>query len=381
MGYFDNEVRKINSHKKEILFWSLEFLIVAALVWVCTQLQFIFAPVGVFISTLFAPILIAGFLYYMLNPLVKLLLKLKIKGHGLNRSGAVSLVFLGIFVLLFWVLASVVPQIISQTQAVIEDIPSYIKGLQTWSDKVSQKGFLAEIMQRDDVQSYLTKGQSDLLNSVKKFLLSLSDSFGSLFSLVANVVVTIVTVPFVLFYMLRDGYKLIPGIKKYFPSNGDKMEDLMRQMNETISRYIAGQAIECLSVGILSFIGYSLVGVPYALLVGIFAGITNIIPYLGPYIGLIPALLLASSHSLKMMIFVVIVCVVVQQIDGNLIYPNVIGKSLEIHPLTIILLLLVAGNLAGLLGMILGIPLYAVVKTVVKYFYGIYRLRKSASKT
>ena len=189
---------------------------------------------------------------------------------------------------------------------------------------------------------------------------------------------TLVTVPFIVFYMLKDGPKLLPNIKKVFsPRHADAIENLLGQMSATIAKYISGQAIECLAVGTMSVIGYGLVGLPYALIIGIFAGITNIIPYLGPYIGLIPALFIASTHSLKLLILVVIVCVVVQQIDGNLVYPNVIGKSLEIHPLTIILLLLVAGNLAGLLGMILGVPVYAVVKVIIKYFYDIYRLRTS----
>ncbi len=108
-----------------------------------------------------------------------------------------------------------------------------------------------------------------------------------------------------------------------------------------------------------------------------FAGITNIIPYLGPYIGLVPAIFIALSMSFKEVILVIVVCVVVQQIDGNLVYPNVIGKTLDIHPLTIIMILLAAGNIAGLLGMILAIPLYAVSKVVVTYVYDIIKLQNS----
>lgn len=112
------------------------------------------------------------------------------------------------------------------------------------------------------------------------------------------------------------------------------------------------------------------------MLLGVVAGLANIIPYIGPYIGIFPALIIAVTQSTQMVIFVVIVVLIVQQIDGNFVYPNVIGKSLNIHPLTIIVLLLVAGNIAGLLGMILGIPLYAVVKVVIKYFYDIRQLQE-----
>ena len=195
---------------------------------------------------------------------------------------------------------------------------------------------------------------------------------------VTSITMTIVTVPFVLFYMLKDGPKLLPNIKRMLPDKqADVIGDLLVKMSDTIAKYISGQVIECLFVGTFSAIGYGLVGIPYALLIGMFAGITNIIPYLGPYIGLVPAIFIALSMSFKEVILVIVVCVVVQQIDGNLVYPNVIGKSLDIHPLTIIMILLAAGNIAGLLGMILAIPLYAVSKVVVTYVYDIIKLQNS----
>jgi len=195
---------------------------------------------------------------------------------------------------------------------------------------------------------------------------------------VTSITMTIVTVPFVLFYMLKDGPKLLPNIKRMLPDKqADVIGDLLVKMSDTIAKYISGQVIECLFVGTFSAIGYGLVGIPYALLIGMFAGITNIIPYLGPYIGLVPAIFIALSMSFKEVILVIVVCVVVQQIDGNLVYPNVIGKTLDIHPLTIIMILLAAGNIAGLLGMILAIPLYAVSKVVVTYVYDIIKLQNS----
>lgn len=104
------------------------------------------------------------------------------------------------------------------------------------------------------------------------------------------------------------------------------------------------------------------------------------IPYVGPYLGLAPALFvtLFSGHE-KALLHAALACVVVlivQQIDGNIIYPNVIGKSLDIHPLTIIIILLVAGNIAGLLGMILGVPFYAVCKTVFIHVYDMVQVRQ-----
>ncbi|HIS89609.1 TPA: AI-2E family transporter, partial [Candidatus Avigastranaerophilus faecigallinarum] len=107
---------------------------------------------------------------------------------------------------------------------------------------------------------------------------------------------------------------------------------------------------------------------------GIVAGLTNIIPYIGPYIGIAPALFVALTMAPNKIIWVIVVVIVVQQVDGNIVYPNIIGKTLQIHPLTIIMLLLAAGHIAGIGGMILCIPFYAVIKTVCEYFFDIYRI-------
>ena len=106
-------------------------------------------------------------------------------------------------------------------------------------------------------------------------------------------------------------------------------------------------------MGTFTFLGYLLIGVDYAFLFGVIAGLTNLIPYLGPYLGLAPALIYTFFDSPTRALLCIVVVIIVQQIDGNVIYPNVIGKSLNIHPLTIILILLVAGNLSGILGVFL----------------------------
>ena len=142
------------------------------------------------------------------------------------------------------------------------------------------------------------------------------------------------------------------------------------------SHYIGGQAIECLFVGTFTFIGYLIIGMPYAYLLGFIAGVVTIIPYLGPYIGIAPALIIAATEGWTKMLLVVLVVVIIQMTDGNFIYPNVIGRSLDIHPLTIIILLMVAGNLWGLLGTILAVPTYAVIKTVITYLYELYRFHQ-----
>lgn len=368
-----------NKNKARLMFWTLELLLLALLIWACTQIQFLFEPIGTFISTLFAPILIAGFLFYLLNPLVNLLMKIKVKNHQVSRTFAVAIVFLLLIAIIVSALSFLIPNILNQVEQLIQNMPEYIKSFQRFLTKVLQQKnlppWIVDLTKDVDINAYTKEIEESLSGFAKNFMMSITSSIGSIIGMVTSVTVTIVTVPFMLFYMLKDGHKLVPTVTGIFSEKqANRIGELLEKMSETISKYISGQAIECLFVGTCTAIGYGIVGVPFALLIGIFAGITNMIPYIGPYIGLLPALILALSNSVRQTILVIIVCVVVQQIDGNLIYPNVIGKSLDIHPLTIIIILLVAGNLAGLLGMLLAVPVYAVVKVIVIYIYDIIML-------
>lgn len=175
--------------------------------------------------------------------------------------------------------------------------------------------------------------------------------------------------------MLKDSGKFVPSIQKYFSKkHGEEISKLLHRMNSTLSAYISGQAIECIFVAVATSIGYLIIGQPVAIVLGLVAGLTNMIPYVGPYIGIAPALMVSLAIAPKKIIWVIVVVIIVQQIDGNIIYPNIIGKTLKIHPLTIIMLLLAAGNIAGIPGMILCIPFYAVLKTIFNYIWSIYKI-------
>lgn len=369
-----------DKRKKKLMYWSVELLLLFSLILIFTKIQFVFNPVFTFFKTLFAPFLIAGFLFYLLNPLVKVLTKIKFKRFKVKRPLAIAVVFILLISVLGLIISFFIPRLIEQVKSLVVGLPVYLDELQHFLTNLFNNSHISWL-QRVDLHSYVNKFEGSLTSVLKKFILSLTNSLGSVIGTITSVTVTLVTVPFVLFYMLKDGDKLVPTVERFFPKNNrSKVAHLLHEMSTTLSRYISGQMIECLFVGTFSAIGYSITGIPYALLVGMFAGISNIIPYLGPYIGLMPALFLAFSKSLSTVFWVIVVCIVVQQLDGNLVYPNVIGKSLNLHPLTIIIILLVAGNIAGLLGMILGVPLYAVTKVIVKFFYDIAQIKVAEDK-
>lgn len=359
-----------------LMFWSVELLVLATLVFVSTKIDFLFQPIGTFFTTLFAPVLIAGFLYYLLNPLVTLLTKL-----GLKRIFAIALIFILLIAVIVLTVMSIIPNLIQQLTSLATNIPYFINDLQQWLQETAKQATKFPLFKELQINQYINNLDMSAGRILQKFLEGLTVGFGSLIGKITTIVILLITVPFVLFYMLKDGAKLVPNIKRVFPEKQrDDIVDLLGQLNKTLSDYISGQAIECLFVGTFTFLGYLLIGVDYAFLFGVIAGLANLIPYLGPYIGLAPALVYSFFDSPYKALLCCIVVLVVQQIDGNIIYPNVIGKSLNIHPLTIILILLVAGNLAGVLGVFLGVPVYAIARTLVIFVVKIFRQSKQEER-
>ncbi|ANZ68991.1 AI-2E family transporter [Pediococcus claussenii] len=356
-----------------LMYWSLEILIVATLVWVCTKIKFLFTPFGTFINTVFTPLILATFLYYMLNPLVKLLMHIKFKKFKIGRTWAVTIVFIAFFALIAFSISSFLPVIIKQISQLISNLPSIATDLQKGSQKLLEHSWFKKI----DLDPYVKQLNGKMGSYAQTILTSMTSSLGTIISTLTSVTIILITVPVVLFYMLKDGYKLKPTVAKFIPKRNQKnVLELFDTMSSTLSSYIGGQVIECLFVGTFTVIGYMIIGQPYGALLGVIAGICNIIPYVGPYIGIFPSLLVAIAKSPTQVVYVIVVVLIVQQIDGNLVYPNVIGKSLQIHPLTIIILLLAAGKISGVFGMILAIPFYAILKVLVGFFHKIWLLNR-----
>ena len=149
-------------------------------------------------------------------------------------------------------------------------------------------------------------------------------------------------------------------------------------MDETLKAYIVGQLFVSLSVGAMLLIGYLLIGLDYAFLLALIGVATNVIPFLGPYLAVIPALIIALVQDPIMALYVAIIMIVAQQIEGNLITPNIMGNALNVHPLTVITIILAAGNIAGIWGIILAVPFYAVLKVIVT---NIYEKREEITRT
>lgn len=195
-------------------------------------------------------------------------------------------------------------------------------------------------------------------------------------STLTNVLVTLITFPFILFFLLKDGDRFKRFCVKLLPPRyRDDANQILHNMDVQVGSYIQGQIIVATCIGLLLFIGYLIIGLDYAITLAIIAAVTSVVPYLGPMIAISPAIIIALVASPFMILKLAIVWAAVQFLEGNFISPNIMGKTMQVHPLTIIIVLLVAGNLFGVVGVILGIPGYAILKVIVVHVYNKFKQR------
>ncbi|EAD1982460.1 AI-2E family transporter [Listeria monocytogenes] len=341
----------------------LIFLLVALDIYVLTKIAFIFDPLMVILKTVAAPIILAGISYYLFNPIIDWLEK-----HKWKRGWAIALLYLLIIGLLILLFSFVIPAVKDQIVSLFKSFPGYWDQITQKFDEFSRSSLF------DQLKDKLNTNMSDIMKTLStkgtSVINSAISSIGSIVGTVTEVVLAIVTTPLVLFYLLKDGKKLPDFLLKMLPVNGRAhTRQVLGEANHQISSYIRGQIIVSLCIGILLFIGYLIIGLPYALTLAIIAACTSIVPYLGPAIAITPAIIIAIVTSPWLLIKLIIVWCVVQLLEGKFISPQVMGKTLKVHPITILFVILVAGNLFGVLGVIFAVPGYAVLKVIVTHVF------------
>ena len=237
-----NEKRGENVKEKYYhwLFWPSLLLVIAALIWVCTKIQFIFQPFLTFISVVFVPLILSGFLYYMLNPILKLLLKVRLGRFRLNRGVASLLLVLMLILIICGGLAMLIPPVVKEITSLVTHLPQTASGLQRLLNDTIQHSPLKNI----DLTAYYRQFDHQLANYAQVVLKGLSSRIGDVINAVTNITVVTITVPVMLFYMLKDGSKLGPSIQKWLsPHHAKEVDQLLGKMNDTLSSYIAWQVI------------------------------------------------------------------------------------------------------------------------------------------
>ncbi|MFD2612625.1 AI-2E family transporter [Paenibacillus gansuensis] len=353
--------RFTNSRLFRILIYTLLSVII---LYILLQMKPLFLNIYVFLRAILAPFLIAMVISYVLNPVVSLLGVRKVP-----RTVAVLLIYAVFITSIVVVLMNLIPIFMMQLKELNEHLPDFTMRAQSLVTDFNHNTLLPESI-RSGINNSLYKMETMVSTEISGFI----DGIGNLI----NVLFLVFVVPFLAFYILKDYQVIERAVIATVPRKHRKgIVNMLMDIDRALGNYIRGQFIVMMLIGILAYIGYWAIGMPYALLLASVVAVFNIIPYMGPFFGAAPAVLMASTVSFKMVLLVLLVNMLCQVLEGNVISPQVVGKTLHMHPLFIIFALLVGGEVAGVIGLILAVPFFAAMKVVVQHIFAYYIRRNT----
>ncbi|MFB4169856.1 AI-2E family transporter [Virgibacillus sp. JSM 102003] len=365
---------EIMNFKKKVVIMVLEkrwfqtltmLILIFLLILLISVTDFIFDPIFKYMGAVAIPVVGAGILFYLTKPVMHFL-----ENYKINRVFSIIIVFLLLILLGFLITTYIAPIAQKQFSNLIDNIPKMVSGA-------------------EDIITYWQANQNlippEVNNTIDKFMSNIQSHIESAMSFIfgfvsqlIGFVFALVLVPFFLFFMLKDGERFAPFMTQIFEKKkAENIRALMHKIDDALTSYIQGQLIVSFCIGVLLFIGYLIINLEYALTLALFGMIMCVIPFLGPFLAVIPAIIVGFFQDPMTGVWVAVVMVIAQQIEGNFVSPNVMGRALKLHPLTVITLILAAGSIAGFLGILFVVPFYAVVKTIIVHFYKTYQESKT----
>ena len=336
------------------------------------------------------PFIIGLFLVYLLLPAVNFFhdhMPRLLHDKGLARPIAILLIYLGLALLLVGFFVIFVPVVTEQVSDLVDVatgeyalwVQQFAKGLnQAVLDEALDRfyDYMPELVRTaiennlQQVTEFLTSSFQDLItgfvSGLQKAVLGTLNVVGT----TLGFVLALVLIPFWVFYLLNDEKKISAAIYSLIPERlRDDVLCLEAIIGESLAAYIRGRLFLCLMVGIMATFGLVILGINFSVLLGTIAGIFDIIPNIGPFLGAVPAIVVALLKSPSLALQVAIMFFVVQQIETILLGPKVVGASVKLHPTLVIVVLVVGNEVAGIWGMVLGVPITAIVRDVFRYLY------------
>lgn len=281
----------------------------------------------------------------------------KHKHYGLYKSFSLILSYVFFFCIIGFIIIMLIPQLLESINLFIANSGDYYASLQVFLESI-----ISKIEINEDIWQYIQTALTHLIEALKNLLPSVVNLVSSTASSVVNLICTL----FVSVYILASKDKLLdlvtrstkafasPRVQKY-------LAHVVELTNRTFRGFIVGQLSDAAIVGVITFIGSSILGFPYPVLIGFLAGITNMIPVIGPFIGAVPCVLIILMVNPSKVILYIIFVLVLQQIDGNFICPLIVGDSTGLDGLWILFAVLVGGGFFGIVGCLLAVPVFAVL--------------------
>lgn len=349
----------MTSNQKVIKFllWIMLGISVILFFYLLVKLFPVYGAVFSFMWRLLLPFIIACLIAYLLYPVIS-----KLHAYHIPKGAAILLIYLLFFGGTAYFVYRVYPAVIQELKDLNEQLPHL---LQMYEDLVYQlyesTSFLPEAV-HDKMDQLFIRLELLLENILERLL----GGFTKIFDLI----VFITVIPVLVFYLLKDFNKIKIFFQKIMPKKYRReTSQIMHAINDSLGNYIRGQLLVCLFVSLATLIVFQLLGIKYALLLAIIMGITNIIPYFGPIIGAVPAVAITLTMSGKLIIFVLIAIFGIQLIESNFLSPYIVGRSINIHPIAIIFVLLLGSGVGGVIGMILAVPLLTVLKVAITHVW------------
>lgn len=310
------------------------------------------------VENLLVSFLLAFVISYTLGPVVNYL-----ERQGVSRTFSTTVVFVGMGGVLSLIGVWLAPYLGDTVTRLQNDMPRYIAGLSQFISEAEIKahsiaGPLSSVDLTSRVETQLTNWTHDFFEQLPGF--------------VKTFFTVMVLGPFLAFFMVKDGRNLVRTVMGLAPNDlFETALSLQHQVNYQIGQFVRARILESLIVGLVTALGLLIISFPYPLLLGMFAGLMNLIPYIGPIFGAVPALLIAliNGYSGLEITAVAMVYVIAQVIDAGFLIPLLVAKIVDLHPVTVILVIIAGAQLMGILGMIISIPVAGTLKVTITTIY------------
>jgi len=361
---------KTKEYFNDIKKWIILIIVGLTFYWALNNINMLFYIINR-IFKVFLPLILGGAIAYILNLPMKKIEGILEKNNKNLSKGVIRIISIILSLMIFIIIVLFIaflfiPELIENIELLMTNIPNLINKIEVFILDLLHKYPDIQIQIKD---LFSTTGN---LNNIVSTILNyfINGALGFVTHLISGFV-TLFTSIFFAIYMLSQKENLLSGCKKVIyalvnKNNANKILNLFTLTNKTFSKFISGQCVEAIILGLLIFVLSLIFRFPYALIIAILTSITALIPIFGALIAcVIGAILICINNGIQAIMFVLIF-LLVQQIEGNLIYPKVVGKSVGLSPLWTLLAITVGGNLFGVTGMILGIPLTSVIYTLVK---------------
>ncbi|GAA3640888.1 AI-2E family transporter [Asaccharospora irregularis] len=380
---------KINFNTKYTTIAVYSFIVIC----LCSAFYIIASRIDVFARTIdgamviLQPFIIGFSMAYILNFILKFYEERLFKLNGFEnikkkprRYLGLLLTYLTAFLLLYLFMHFVLPQLIESVVGLANDIPEYVNRATETLDK-----YLLRLNIKEEYFNLAVDKWNDFVNYIINTFTQLIPLLGNLLKTIVSSIWNIILGIIVSGYLLTDKEKFFALGRKvthalFQKEHASKILELSDRSNKTFGKFLGGKILDSLIIGVLTFFVLTLVRMPYTILISVIIAITNIIPFFGPCFGAIPSAIIVLFVSPIKALWLLLIILIIQQIDGNFIGPKILGDSIGISPFWILFSLLVFGKFLGIVGMIIGVPIFAIIYSIIKDIIE-YKLEKKGLPT